>query len=699
LDRFGSVLPDREYTYSGETRFIREKILGTTFGFKENKVRSTVKTNFLSNDYRVDFQLVATNFSEFYSAAGRKEGMDGDYEYTIPPTAYAAPLYRIPRTTCAPATFKVRAWANNYYAEYFDPQAQILRPYYLDFPAGVWIQPYYFVPTAGASNPAPFSIAHNLLFHPTDAPSSPDHFSRALDSETTNSPLSSYRLANGIGLPNVTPLEALASNTVPLFEGGPYIWYGVIKNWTTTGSATAVFRMSWENYSFGEQPVPPLFATVKGDFPSDNISMQLNGPGGLMDLSQSNILWLKKIRLEDLSLGPYSLEAVSPPYFIAGVLGNSHLLAEFNLDNLIPDNSPPFIRSFELTSNGKFSDIMMAGHLNMARFQLGDITRWTMPEGVISTVSLDYQPLGGSSWTSLTLQDEGNNTWHALIEEADFSFSDITWIALRLVAVDNYNNSLTYTMTPAFMFNPWAFIFNPWEDSDGDGVENIHELYDANDTYTNKPTSDWQEPEPHGLPGKCPGACYFGDYNGDGVIDWDDLEAITDYLNGQTVDYSNSNPPSPNVQDLDGNTVLGVPDKNLYNLILNNRLVSLPGAPAYIDVVNPVGVPQVSVGDTVPIEVNVLDYLERGRAGLGVAFEVTSGEATLLGGDGPADDVCSPYARYDISAIIFQYGRARMVVRVDAPGPIQVDVYIPPDPVLKFPLIQVDAPVKITGIR
>jgi len=84
------------------------------------------------------------------------------------------------------------------------------------------------------------------------------------------------------------------------------------------------------------------------------------------------------------------------------------------------------------------------------------------------------------------------------------------------------------------------------------------------------------------------------------------------------------------------------------------------------------------------------------RPGFGVVFKVVSGSATLFGGEGGGP---TPGSRYDLTNLA---GEARMTLRVNAAGPIQVQAQLPsPDPIQDF--MQADpvtlAPnVEITGV-
>jgi len=183
---------------------------------------------------------------------------------------------------------------------------------------------------------------------------------------------------------------------------------------------------------------------------------------------------------------------------------------------------------------------------------------------------------------------------------------------------------------------------------------------------------------------RCPGRCYFGDGDGDGLIGSTDMSKLNLILNGKPVSFDNVNPPCQDVFDLDGDGIIGSTDKSLLSLILNGKQVNL--GPFALTVISPPGSPIVRVGETVGIEVELRKVGMQGRAGWGVGFEVLSGSASLWGGDCSVsgDELCEETdgIRYDISGRVSANGRARMVVKPTAQGAILVSVFVPPVPVI-----------------
>jgi hypothetical protein len=151
------------------------------------------------------------------------------------------------------------------------------------------------------------------------------------------------------------------------------------------------------------------------------------------------------------------------------------------------------------------------------------------------------------------------------------------------------------------------------------------------------------------------------------------LNRLNLILNGRGADYSNAFPADPIIQDLDGNLIIGVPDKDLISLILNGKLTDyIAGTPTELSLVEPLTPPTVAVGDTVRIQVKLTNGKDNPSVGFGVVFTIVSGAGALLGGEG-----VSGAGRYDLTAL---NGVAQMVVRADGSGTILVQVDLPYDP-------------------
>jgi len=207
-----------------------------------------------------------------------------------------------------------------------------------------------------------------------------------------------------------------------------------------------------------------------------------------------------------------------------------------------------------------------------------------------------------------------------------------------------------------------------WLDSDTDTLANIHEYFNNNGDGNVSDPCDGEKPR-RGWPG----GGYFGDGDGNLLIGVPDLNRINLILNGRSADYSNAFPADPIIQDMDGNLIIGVPDKNLISLILNGKLSGIiAGSPTELSLVEPLTPPTVAEGDTVRIQVELTKDLTKPRAGFGVVFTIVSGAGTLLGGEG-----VSGSGRYDLTALD---GVAQLVVRADGSGTILVQVDLPYDP-------------------
>ena len=205
-------------------------------------------------------------------------------------------------------------------------------------------------------------------------------------------------------------------------------------------------------------------------------------------------------------------------------------------------------------------------------------------------------------------------------------------------------------------------------DGDLDTLANIHEYFNNNGDGNVSDPCDKEKPR-RGWPG----GGYFGDGDGNLLIGVPDMNRINLILNGRSADYSNAFPADPVIQDMDGNLIIGVPDKNIISLILNGKLGGIiAGSPTELSLVAPIGGATVAEGDTVRIQVELTKDLTKPRAGFGVVFTIVSGAGTLLGGEG-----ISGSGRYDLTALD---GVAQMVVRADGSGTILVQVDLPYDP-------------------
>jgi hypothetical protein len=87
----------------------------------------------------------------------------------------------------------------------------------------------------------------------------------------------------------------------------------------------------------------------------------------------------------------------------------------------------------------------------------------------------------------------------------------------------------------------------------------------------------------------------------------------------------------------------------------------------------------VAVGDTTHLTVSVHAQgpgTQPYSPGMGVVFSVTSGNATLLGGEG-TDPGEAPGNRYDVSMDAASGALAAIVVLITGPGPVTVDAKVP----------------------
>jgi hypothetical protein len=148
------------------------------------------------------------------------------------------------------------------------------------------------------------------------------------------------------------------------------------------------------------------------------------------------------------------------------------------------------------------------------------------------------------------------------------------------------------------------------------------------------------------------------------------------------------------IQDFDGSGSIGGPDLDYLQSMLSGNVILPLGWPTTLSQELPVVVPSIQVGHTVAIKVKLTTLGGLERPGFGVEFKVVVGTATLFGGEGAAEGW-----RYDLTNLD---GEARMVLRVDAAGPIEVQVRLPAtDPIhdlVDEGVVPLEPNVQITGV-
>jgi len=130
------------------------------------------------------------------------------------------------------------------------------------------------------------------------------------------------------------------------------------------------------------------------------------------------------------------------------------------------------------------------------------------------------------------------------------------------------------------------------------------------------------------------GAHYWGDADGNGIIEVPDLIALNtvlgNFANDDTVNY-NGYPQSRYRQDLDGNGIIEVPDLILLNGWLGSTFDNRPGNPDRL-FLNGSSSINLNLGDSVAISAYAISPLSMGsqvRTGFGVIFKIDpSGNCT-----------------------------------------------------------------------
>jgi hypothetical protein len=212
-------------------------------------------------------------------------------------------------------------------------------------------------------------------------------------------------------------------------------------------------------------------------------------------------------------------------------------------------------------------------------------------------------------------------------------------------------------------------------DSDGDGNVNKHEYYNLEANVFAVDTVPDPEVEP--------GCYYWGKADNTGVVGPTDLATLKSIVAGATIDLEDVLPPVFDVMDLDKDGIPGPVDISYLKMMIAGGHVpsGYPSTPVELRVLEEPGSTIIAMGDTTRVIVSVRNRDQETAnvpcsPGFAVVFWVSSGSATLLGGDG-SDDNEAEGNRFDISGLDEDEAPASIVVRVDASGPITVQAKIP----------------------
>ncbi|MFO8058267.1 MAG: hypothetical protein R6V10_13325 [bacterium] len=207
-------------------------------------------------------------------------------------------------------------------------------------------------------------------------------------------------------------------------------------------------------------------------------------------------------------------------------------------------------------------------------------------------------------------------------------------------------------------------------DFDSDLNPNVHEYWNGTDLWS-------ADPQGHHGSGQV-GCAYWGEGDGDCVVASGDVTVIKSTIAETPTDYSNVIPNNADTQDLDRDGVLASGDltvlKSMVSEIEINNINSR--AKELVVLSQPSG--PVKVGDTCHVMLGVLSEHPDGNkytAGFAVVFQVGSastGTATLWGGDGEYSG-----NRYDFSGPVIDNAPARITLRVDSAGTIEIEPFIP----------------------
>jgi hypothetical protein len=207
-------------------------------------------------------------------------------------------------------------------------------------------------------------------------------------------------------------------------------------------------------------------------------------------------------------------------------------------------------------------------------------------------------------------------------------------------------------------------------DFDGDGNSNANEYWNGSDPWTIDPTPGRYEN---------PGCYYWADGDGDGNPAPSDRVMMKLEIAGVGQEYREILPHGTDTLDLDRDGHVAPSDEVMLRLMIagSEQPGGYPSQALALEAVDaPTG--SVAVGSTTHVTVSVHSVSGNPAfaPGFGVVFEVVSGNAVLLGGDGTANGEAAGN-RYDFSMEAAFGAKANMVVLVTGSGPITIGAKIP----------------------
>ena len=137
-----------------------------------------------------------------------------------------------------------------------------------------------------------------------------------------------------------------------------------------------------------------------------------------------------------ISPNRYTLNIHSDHYYIQGKKGVATALLDF--DTRQTDKNPPFLKSLKILADKNIADSINQNQNGEIKFEVGDNSE-------VQHTTLEYHSELDSAWRSMTLLKD-NSRYSASIP----SKLPNERISIRIIAIDNSNNSLSYVLEPAF---------------------------------------------------------------------------------------------------------------------------------------------------------------------------------------------------------------------------------------------------------
>ncbi|MFQ5569635.1 MAG: S8 family serine peptidase [Rhodothermales bacterium] len=329
-----------------------------------------------------------------------------------------------------------------------------------DFP----IRSFFFSPSLIEHHRLAPPFQRTVYYRPIRAPGSAYRFQsyQVFDTTTEDAPVTTGIASNQlyesvlleitpdkvIGRRSLDPESILfsANKTVEEVMGvPPPYWMARFSN-----AETGPINRSGAAIHLERAPLAPLFANPGGDLPPGPVAVQVFAGGRLVtDGALPNEPSPVALTLRNQSTQTsYETRFAFDGYEIQGVKGRAAARLRFRLpETAAYDANPPTFETFQLTSDGAFTNHFLPATDHRITFTLKDVDAENRLVPVASA-ALFYHRLGDLSiWEPLSISRSGDTFTATTLPDLLDGF-----YALRVLATDRNGNALDYIAEPAFRY-------------------------------------------------------------------------------------------------------------------------------------------------------------------------------------------------------------------------------------------------------